>query len=186
MIAVDVGANVGSITSQLLHAGATVIAIDPHAEALEALRRAYPTATTLHAAVTDRDGTVTYYHSKASVHGSLYRANLLDDIGRMEEVPAVTLDQACPLADIVKIDAQGAEAAILRGASQVLARRQAVFFIELWRQGLEAAGESVATVRRLFEAQGYVPQGQTWDTVQRQAEAQQGHSALDVVVIPGG
>ena len=186
MVAVDVGANAGAVTRVLLDAGADVLAIEPHAAMVETLQRDVPQATILRAAVTDVDGDVDFHYSQAPEHGSLYRANLLEDIARAERVPAVTLDRVCPTADLVKIDAQGAEAAILRGATQLLARRATVWYIELWAEGLTHAGDSVAAVRALFEAHGYVPAGRTWDAVQADADRQRGHSAIDVLIVPSG
>lgn len=184
MLAVDVGANAGDVTQHFLRAGARVLAIEPHAQMAQYLRDARGDATVLEAAATDYDGTVTFHYSRACEHGSLYPPNLLEDIHRSAEVRAVTLDAVCPEADVIKVDAQGAEAAILRGARQILARRKAVWYMELWRTGLEAAGDSVQAVRDLFEPYGYAPAGQTWDRAVADANAHSGHSATDVLVVP--
>ena len=184
MLAVDVGANAGDVTHHFLRTGARVIAIEPHAQMAQYLRDAHGDATVIEAAATDYDGTVTFHYSRACEHGSLYKVNLLDDIGRQADVPAVTLDTVCPDADVIKLDTQGAEAAILRGAQGILAKRTAVWYVELWKTGLEGAGDSVRGLRQAFEAHGYVPAGRTWDAVEADAQGQSGHAAHDILVIP--
>lgn len=181
---VDVGANKGEITDALLRQGATVIAIEPHRDMVAQLRQSYPAVTVLHAAAWEAPGTVTLYHSRDAAQSSLFRANLLDDIGVSETVPAVTLDQVCSDVAAVKIDAQGSEAAIMRGARAVLAKRRAVFYIEIWNVGLANAGESVRAVRDVFAAAGYHPEGRTWDQVEAGTAQDQGHSSTDILVLP--
>lgn len=183
MRAVDVGANVGAVTHELLKAGASVIAVEPNPQAAATLRAACGDATVIEAAVTDHPGTVTYYHGRDTVHGSLYPAAVLAPTGEISEVPAITLDSLGPM-DVVKIDAQGAEAAILRGAERTLAARRAIFYLELWPQGLLWAGDSVGAVRALFEAHGYRPAGKTWDRLVDETRGQQGHGASDVLIVP--
>lgn len=193
MVAVDIGANAGDVTASLLEAVApagAVYAIEPH-EALQA-NLARMGARTIRAAVLDVDGPVTLYHSKETPHASLYPANVRDPIDEVEVVRGVTLDSLqgtgeLPLRlDVIKVDAQGAEAAILRGASQVLQRREAVWYMELWSLGLAQAGDSVEIVRELFEAAGYEPHGRDWPTVVEMANREKHHSAIDVVIQPKG
>ena len=83
MLAVDVGANAGDVTHQFLRAGARVLAIEPHADMAARMRALAPSVTVIEAAATDHDGTVSYHYSRDSVHGSLWHANILDDIGRV-------------------------------------------------------------------------------------------------------
>ena len=183
MVAVDVGANRGLYTEQFLGRGAIVIAVEPHAEMAQYLRERYPTVRVIEAAMTDHEGTVIFHYSKASEHGSVCKANLLDDIEQAREVSAMTLDSLGPV-DVVKVDVQGAEAAILVGATRTLRETRPIWYIELWQEGLTHAGASVGAVCDVFEAHGYVPIGQSWAEVREQGGRQSGHSSIDALLQP--
>ncbi|MCW3004973.1 MAG: methyltransferase, FkbM family [Conexibacter sp.] len=66
-------------------------------------------------------------------------------------VPTVALDDFCATRaiepDVIKIDVEGAEASVLRGAREILARRQALLFLEVHAD----AGEPLA----LLDAAGW-------------------------------
>jgi FkbM family methyltransferase len=67
-------------------------------------------------------------------------------------VPTVSLDMLMDrfgMPDLVKIDVEGGEPAVLRGASRLLAARRTRFYIEITE-------DSQAEVAALFAAQGYV------------------------------
>ena len=183
MVAVDVGANAGHYTERLVNAGCAVIAVEPHPEMAQQLRDRYPGVRVIEAAVTDHDGIVTFHFSKASEHGSLFKPNLLNDIDQAVEVPAITLD-SLGLMDVVKVDAQGAEAAIVAGATRTLTDIRPLWYIELWQEGLTHAGSNVGAVCDVFEAHGYVPIGQSWAEVREQGGRQSGHSSIDALLQP--
>ena len=189
-VAVDVGANEGSYTKRMLPAvGPTgrVIAIEPHTPVLAQLKKTG--ATVIHAAVADKPGTLTLYHSRQSVHSSLWPENVLEAAGD-EPVRVVTLDELQASGeipakvDLIKVDAQGAEAAIMRGAAALIASQQAVWYVELWPSGLLHAGETVMGVLGPFQAAGYQPHRGTWASVYRDAERQVGHGSTDVLLLP--
>lgn len=183
MVAADVGANRGDVVAELVKAGALVTAIEPHPEMAKTLRDTFLGITVIEAAAHDHHGTVTLYHSVDAQQSSLYEPAILQDAGR-SVVPTVTLD-SLGVFDVVKIDVQGSEVAVLRGAQRTLAARHAIWYVELWRTGLEYAGESVGAVRRLFEAHGYRPHRHTWDHIEEQANSQSGHGSIDALIVPG-
>jgi FkbM family methyltransferase len=183
MLVADVGANRGDVVAELVKAGAIVTAIEPHPEMAQALRDTFPAVTVVQAAASDRDGTATLYHSLDSQQSSLFQPAILQDAGT-SEVRTVTLD-SLGVFDVVKIDVQGSEVAVLRGATRTLETRKAIWYVEIWRAGLEWAGESVGAVRRIFEAYGYVPHRHTWDHIEQQANSQSGHGSIDALIVPG-
>jgi FkbM family methyltransferase len=180
----DVGANAGSLTRRFLEQGAVVTAIEPHPEMAAKLRETYPSVTVIEAAASDQIGTATLYHSRDSQQSSLFRPAILAWVAE-STVPTVTLD-SLGVFDVVKIDAQGAEAKILHGARRTLEARQAIWFVEVWNAGLAWAGTSVEAVLEPFIAHGYVSLGRTWDEAQHDALEQRGHGAIDVLVVPAG
>ena len=191
MVVVDVGANVGSFTKAFSHAvgpEGVVIAIEP--QRLEELEALSPPARLIHAAVTDREGPVSFYTSRLSAQSSLYLPNVPEPTEPMIAVRGVTLDglQAAgeipARVDVIKVDAQGAEAAILRGASRLIETQHPVWYLEIWAEGLQAAGDGVQAIRLLLEPQGYQPESMTWDAACALAQRQSGHGAIDVLVLP--
>jgi FkbM family methyltransferase len=85
----------------------------------------------------------------------------------------------------IKIDAQGAEAHILDGATETLKRNDLVWAVELWPEGLRNAGRSVREVADIFSAAGYHPvasHGRTWDQLVTLIEPYTGHKSTDVVL----
>ena len=76
------------------------------------------------------------------------RARRLDDIVREVGVTRV---------DAVKIDVEGAEFLVLKGAVEILDRYRPVLSVELLDQGLKSMGSSVAEVTAFLRSHGYVP-----------------------------
>jgi len=188
---VDIGANVGSVSRSFLEriGSGHLYAIEPHA-ALCAQLQELPGLSVIHAAVSDHEGTTVLYHSEHTPHASLYPANVLAPTDSSEVVPLVTINGliargALPAQiDFIKVDAQGAETAILRGASQLLAQQHTAWYVELWPLGLTQAGSSLRELCDLLQAAGLVPFEDTWDTVYAQAVGQVGHASHDVLVVP--
>lgn len=190
---VDIGANVGSVCGSFLErmGSGQLWAIEPHAELCRHLRRKFPSVTVIHAAVSDQEGTATLYHSLQTPHASLYPANVLASANSSEVVPLVTIDgliargELPTRIDFIKVDAQGAETAILRGAADLLAQHQTAWYVELWPFGLTQAGSSLEELCDALHGAGLVPLGDSWDAVYAQAVGQRGHASHDVLAIPG-
>jgi FkbM family methyltransferase len=192
-VIVDVGANVGTFTREFIEAVGVsgVWAIEPHPDCQHDLRQCLPASQIIQAAVTDTDGETVLHRSARTEHGSLYASNVLEAHGSLP-VRAVTLDglQArgelpTPIA-LVKVDAQGAEMAILRGAETLIRTQHPMWFLELWPQGLQEAGTSAGAVIQLLREAGYalVNHG-SWEHVIRDCTHMTGHSSLDILVRAG-
>jgi FkbM family methyltransferase len=137
----DVGAHVGESATRYraLFPGATIHSFEPFSESYEALcatcqgdERIVPHR----AAVADSTGSATLHVNRASVTNSLlasdrrgdnyWGAGLLDTEGDVT-VATVALDDFCKAegiehVDVLKIDVQGAEYAVLAGARSLLSR----------------------------------------------------------------
>ena len=163
---VDVGAHEGLLTFPLAALpGARVIAFEPLAEARAALARAVaerPGITLRPEALGDAPGTLELsiplldgapQWQWASTAKS-YAAHASGRVTvRRQSVPVVTLDSLA-LADCtaIKLDAEGAELAILRGARATLARCRPVLTLELEERHAEGCTWSVPS---FLDALGY-------------------------------
>jgi FkbM family methyltransferase len=114
----------------------------------------------------DRHDTVTFIQSQQTQQSSLFsdavtQSSLFSDavtqpVGT-QKVSMMPLDDVTllPVAAI-KIDVQGAEAAVLRGAKRLL-QQCPLWVIELWPWGLRQAGETMESVVEPFAWAGLVP-----------------------------
>ena len=162
-VALDVGANVGAYTLLLgrwVRPGGRVYAFEPAREAFDGLTRHVglnglgDDVTCVRAAAAARTGT-----ALLAVDG-LSGANRLADEAGGERVETVTLDDFCRREGIrpsfIKIDVEGAELDVLRGARATIAAAggELALFVEmhptLWRE----MGISAADVQAEIEAQG--------------------------------
>ena len=177
---VDVGAHVGWYTlkaAQLVGPKGHVIAVEPNPETLVRLfdnvRSSGVGGIVVVAPVasSDSEGTLTLYAAPRENTGESslasgnaaqgggtavpyqVRARRLDDIVREAHVGPV---------DMIKIDVEGAEFTVLKGAVETLDRDRPVLSVELLDPQLKQMGSSVAEVQAFLSAHGYVP------TVQRE------------------
>ncbi|HEY8612530.1 MAG TPA: FkbM family methyltransferase [Roseomonas sp.] len=161
---VDVGAHEGLLTLPLAALpGARVIAFEPLSAARAALEAAAPPDVTirpealgdapgmLDLSVPILDGTPQWQwastaKSYAAHEGARVRV-------RRESVPVITLDSlAIPDLTAIKLDAEGAEYAVLRGARQTLARCRPVLTLELEERHAEGCTWAVPA---FLDALGY-------------------------------
>jgi FkbM family methyltransferase len=168
-IVFDVGANGGiySLAAIAAEPGASVHAFEPTPEIAERLRATADmnrlAALTVHqTAVSNQDGFALLRRYGADVGGNEGMNYIVADAGEAdgERVPTVRLDTVCrqlraDRIDLLKLDVQGAEAAVLKGAQDLLAAgRVGWVFMELnW--GAAQPCPATDAVQRL-EAAGYV------------------------------
>lgn len=134
---VDVGANLGLYTRAALAHGMRVVAVEPNPSLAANLRRLFPGARIVRQALSDHPGSSTFYLPVTS-RGELHsRGSLGADANpgyalRALEVETMPLD-ALGLTDVamVKIDVEGHELAVLRGATEVLARDRPTLLVEI-------------------------------------------------------
>lgn len=169
-VAVDVGANVGLYTSVLARRAKRVIAFEPHPDCADYLRRlAIRNSEVREAAVSDRSGTrrlrvpldgQTSLHALGTIEtGNDFRSEARASSVREVAVETVTLDDALcgttPCDDgigFIKVDVEGHELGVLKGAERVVDRHRPVFLIEVEFRHTPAVGETFS----YLESHGYV------------------------------
>jgi FkbM family methyltransferase len=150
--AVDVGANEGFYAGKMARFTARVHCFEPLPWMADDLARKEPTNVVVHrAALSDHVGTTVLripYRGATVLHGTatIEPDNALDDAERVEEVacPVTTLDAAVgePVG-FVKIDVEGHELAVLRGAAGILDRDRPIVLVESERRHRAGAPEDV-------------------------------------------
>jgi FkbM family methyltransferase len=153
----DIGANTGLYTALAMHLCpyGRVIAIEPHAESCEFLRR------TIAANADSTNAAVEVFECAASDHGGtaqlflnpdnkadnrLYRSEMTPRAQsaavRLRAIDDILAEQSIASIDILKIDVQGAELAAITGAAKTIRNSPAITLLtEFWPQGIwQASG----------------------------------------------
>lgn len=155
----DVGANCGvyALIAATANADATVVAFEPVPEVFAQLSRnadvnGLANLSVHQLAVGDHDGDVSFFvpdvlylPTRGSTSPELGRG------GREVRVPCTTVDSyrrqhGCPRTDLIKIDAEGAEPDVLRGASETIADCRPVVMCEILDEETGRATQDVMTV----------------------------------------
>lgn len=165
-VVLDVGASFGLYSIGAARRGAAVVAFEPGSGTAGLLREhlrlnGVPQVEVVDAAVTDSDGRQEFWEQATSLGASLSRAAAEAGApfveGRLvaREVRALTLDAFCEergsWPDVVKIDVEGAEARVLRGATRLLGRHHGAIFLEVHPWALEQLGDSADATLALLE-----------------------------------
>lgn len=142
-VAVDVGANVGIFTVPLAYAvgaNGAVWAFEPLPENVDRLRaniteNQLPNVELFAAAASDTDGSASFRIASDSALGSTREVFYDQGTGRSLTVPTVRLDsewraRGMPIVSVIKVDVEGAELAVLRGAEDVILRCRPVLLVE--------------------------------------------------------
>lgn len=168
----DVGANIGLYTlvgSRRVGATGHVYAFEPSSRERAILeqnvtRNHCDNVTAIAAAASDRAGTGTLQVAAGQHRGQNTLAPTFAypsvSVEREEAVPLVSLDdlwraRTVRLPDVLKIDVEGSELQVLRGATAVLRESMPVVIFEINDTLLEASGASRAEVGQFLTALGY-------------------------------
>lgn len=166
---VDVGANEGYFTvlgGTLVGAGGRVIAIEPQERALRALTEnvrlnGLANVETMAVLLGSAEGVGTLHLAPSTNTGASGTRSPVRYPVRRQRVRVTTLDSLLEAAgatrcDLLKLDVEGAEVDVLRGARRALAEGlfKAVV-VELHPRLLEARGETSAGLRELLVSHGY-------------------------------
>ncbi|MGE5294463.1 MAG: FkbM family methyltransferase [Solirubrobacterales bacterium] len=170
--AVDVGANVGFYSvlfAKRISPGRRVLAVEPIPEAVAKLklnlqRNGVTERVLIHeGAASDEEGpcdlTTVDGKSEYSTLGRLAHASVATAVGRAVSVPGICLDalvqQRILDPGFLKIDVEGAELKVLRGATRLLEEKRPNILIEVHRYLLEEAGDSANQVLEFLREHGY-------------------------------
>lgn len=135
---VDVGANVGLYSLRAEHRTAKVVACEPHPLLAQQLRRVLrPSTTLLEVAIGETAGALELYVPtlpNGKTYLSRTSAHLTANPGAVSNslrVPVLRLDDLeIPESSVIKVDVEGHELAVLRGATSTLARGMHALIIE--------------------------------------------------------
>ncbi|MGE5538436.1 MAG: FkbM family methyltransferase [Gemmatimonas sp.] len=160
MLSVDIGANMGEYTFSMAKHSRAVVAFEPNLDLWPHLRRLLGPAVRLEsAALSDRSGSTTFrYVDDNTGIATVEAANTLVEARdrrriRTRDVPLRTLD-SFQLDDVafIKIDVEGHEESVLRGAADTISRNQPILLIESEDRHNPGAP---ARVRAMLEELGY-------------------------------
>jgi FkbM family methyltransferase len=143
MTVIDVGANVGVYTfSAALRVGENgrVIAVEPFAKCVESLQKTcemnqIKSVSVWAGAASDRNGSIRFSVKAASELNEVVPDQVLLPSGEFTEVPCFTLDslidrEKIEQVDVMKLDAEGHEVAVLKGCQTILSRFLPVILYE--------------------------------------------------------
>jgi FkbM family methyltransferase len=154
-VVLDIGANIGVYALKagaLVGEAGKVVALEPGEVAFGrlsaniALNR-YGWVRPVRAAVSDFDGEIRLHHVQVGHDPQAFTTAHSANADGFELVPAVTIDtlvqqQRLERVDLIKIDVEGAEPAVLRGAKAALARFRPKILCELNAAGHDNSGEA--------------------------------------------
>ena len=175
---VDIGANLGLHTLAAAHAmqgNGRIIAFEPFEQTKELLEKSiwingFAKMTDVRQlAVSDKVGTRTFYLGKTSGHHSLFplEQTTVDAIPSVE-VQTITLDQAIEKnvgVDLIKIDAEGSELDIIKGATGILqSNRDIALVVEFGMSHVKRIGHTSQTWMSVFTDLGFEYRGIKTDT----------------------
>ena len=144
---IDVGANIGDTAILLARfaPGAKVLCIEGDSRFMSDLQgntAQISGVTIAEAILSDRNDQVSgeFVTEKGTAHVALGKGNNLLQLRTLDDLLTTYPEFSCP--DVVKIDTDGFEPAILRGAKNVLASSKPVVFYEWHPECYNAAGEN--------------------------------------------
>jgi FkbM family methyltransferase len=128
----DVGAHIGSIIASVAHHDRSIeiIAFEAIPEKVANLQKRFPGVVIHNCAVGDREGTVSFFiDMERSGYSSLGKSPSASV--REITVPLKRLDDlVTKTVDVIKIDVEGAELGVLRGAARILGENRPVVMFE--------------------------------------------------------
>jgi FkbM family methyltransferase len=165
MVVMDVGAQVGQYTLLAAGLGARVHSFEADPQTFATLKtnvdRNRLTRVQLnHCAVTDHEGTAQFFAGPAHQTGT-GGLHAPESSTRSYLVPCLSLDeyakgQGIEHVDLIKIDVEGAEMEVLRGAREILSRsRKPTLVVEYAEDHQQAMGSSTAHLTELLRSFGY-------------------------------
>jgi FkbM family methyltransferase len=162
-ITVDVGANVGLYTRTLAHLSSTVHAFEPSSTTADTLRRTSARNVIVHEiALSDCDGQAELHIPRDGTHLTYGLGSIEPDVvgehedAKVETVQRKRLDSV--ISDgvsFVKIDVEGHELSVLRGASGLIKRCRPVFLVEAENRHRAGATDSLFQFFRDANYEGY-------------------------------
>jgi len=168
----DVGANVGLFAFAAAHRASRVLAFEPDAwlaSLLERTARSFPNVSVIHAAVADYCGRGTLHIARRARGANFLLGQGSSQTGGTRctaEVRVVTLDSLDEVPpNVLKVDVEGSELAVLGGASRLLAESAPTLICEVAKENALAVTTRLERYT-LFDAESGMPVNTAvWNTV---------------------
>lgn len=156
--AIDIGCNRGSILREIVRLApdGSHFAFEPIPRLYRLLCKRFPTVDCRRIALSDVKGTVTFNHfTQMDGFSGMVRRDVGANLGRVEEIAVETerLDAIVPegtTVTLIKIDVEGAEYRVLRGAESLLRRCRPTVIFECGKGGLDIYGHKPEQVYDLL------------------------------------
>lgn len=159
---VDVGAHRGDVLAEMvrLAPSGNHIAVEPIPDLAEALRRRFPTVVVEQSALSGEESLADFVHIVTNPQLSGLRQRSSDHVEESRTIAVQTraLDSIVPESvdvRLIKIDVEGAEEAVLKGAASVIGRCRPVIAFEHGQGAREAYGTTAEAIFKLLEGFGY-------------------------------
>jgi len=155
---IDIGAHLGSILSYMMRLAPEGhhMAFEPLPQKARWLKRKFPEVEVHATCVGESSCELTFYQNfTRSGYSGLVRGGKKGDVVHEIKVPCGPLDSFVPgdrMVHFIKIDVEGAELSVFRGAAQTLRRCRPVLIFECAREGLERAGSTAKSVWEFLNA----------------------------------
>jgi FkbM family methyltransferase len=146
MNCVDVGCHLGSVLNQMRHLSPSGhhVAIEAIPYKADWLRRKYPEVSVHQLAVGDTPGQVEFYHNpkQSGFSGLQAHGSEPEECHKLsvECQPLDAIVPECQRIGFMKIDVEGAELSVMRGANRILSQDRPAVLFECTLSGLEAFG----------------------------------------------
>lgn len=158
----DVGAHIGSFLVQLIRLAprGKHMAFEALPEKAEWLKKKFPEADVVHAAISDKPGEVTFFRnvSRSGFSGMNQQANSTDKVEEVK-VRCDRLDNLVPSGrriDFIKCDVEGFELFVFKGAEGIIRRDHPPILFEWTMGGVSSSGSKPEELFSLFnETLGY-------------------------------
>lgn len=150
----DVGAHFGFYSVFLSDLHFPIVAFEPDARILPSLRRnlaGIPGATCVQAAVSDREGTISFLQDKSAPQSRVVSSDAATDAEGVTEVDVTTVDATWkslgrPDVGSMKIDTEGHETAVIAGARELIGKCRPQILVEATGESLAPHGPWLATL----------------------------------------
>lgn len=160
MNCIDVGAHLGTVLQQFLHCSPSGrhVAVEPLPYKAAWLRRKFPGVEVRQAALGEDTGSASFYYLPGNSAFSALRPGVRSASEQLT-VQCTTVDDIIPSErpiGFLKIDVEGAEYGVLKGASRTIERCRPVILFECTQDGLAAFDRSAQQVYSLlYDRFGY-------------------------------
>lgn len=169
-VAIDGGANIGTLTRAMLDAGAIVYAFEPNREAVQCLGYNCPEAISFNVALGESEARASL--TRSSNAGASYIAQSDDGDVWVSRIDDFNLSPT-----LLKLDIEGYETMAIRGALKTITRSRPAIVMEVNSPALKRCETSANELLTLVASLGY-----SWTILQPQCKY--GDECFDVECLP--